>query len=567
MRLVKKHGLLILMAALMLIPAMAAAASKPLEALYLSYGESENGAVPATTVQWIKYGNDYYLTMPGSADLSDARIWFTGTQAKLTVNDKAYRSGDRIEGIADGTVLTVSVSKKNTCRVHVMQGSDIGAIFVTTESGAMTKIDGKKGNQEAGSILILNEDGSTAYDGDLTYIRLRGNTSVTLDKKNYNFKLASGANLFGMGKAKKWALLGSYRDHSMIRNQIVYRMAEYVGLPSTPEVVPVDVYFNNAYHGTYLLCEKIEIDDDRVDIADLGKAKKAVNGQPLDSYPMVGAKETRKGKYKAYKLDHDPEDITGGYILEYENYRLRYGDDPSAYTTTRGKVLVIKDPKILSVAEMEYISGFMQGYENAIFSKNGVDPDSGKHYSEFVDFNSLVLKYMLEEVSMNADGNGSSQYYYKPADSQSTVAFAGPCWDYDATFACFNSTASKRGNMIDPTIFIHNKVDESLYWWPQLYRHPEFYEGVCKAWKNTYSSALQILLGNEVDLDRDLRSVDEYAAAIAKSAAMNFIRWPIENSGAPANNKRTGLTFEANIQFLKDIIRQRYDFLDSQWGK
>lgn len=557
---------MLLIIGLMVVPATVLAASRQLDALYVSFGGSGDGSMPATAVQWVKYGDDYYLPMPGGADLSDARVWFEGTLDTQTINGVAYHNGDRMEGLADGALLTVTVGKKTAYKVHVMQGSAIGAVFVTTESGKMTTIDRKKGNQETGDILILNADGSAAYDGELDYIRLRGNTSVTLDKKNYNFKLSSGADLFGMGKAKRWALLGSFRDHSMIRNQIVYNMADYVGLPSTPEVRQVDVYFNHAYHGIYLLCERIEVNKERVDIADLEDANEAVNDQPLESYPMVGTKESRKGQYKAYQLDHDPEDITGGYIIEYENYRQRYGDDPCAYTTTQGKVLVIKDPNIISVAEMEYISGFMQGYENAIFADNGIDPETGKHYSEFVDFDSLVLKYMLEEISMNADGNGSSQYYYKPADSQSKVAFAGPCWDYDATFACFNSTASRRGTTIDPNIFMHNKVNASLYWWPQLYRHAEFQEAVRRTWKDTYSQALQILLGQGSDPEGRLLSADEYAAAIARSAAMNFIRWPIEKSGAPANNKRTGLTFEANIDFLKDVIRQRYDFLNGQWG-
>ena len=151
-----------------------------------------------------------------------------------------------------------------------------------------------------------------------------------------------------MGKAKRWVLQGSYRDKTMLRNQIVYTMASYVGLPYTPEVVQVDVYFNHEYNGIYLLTEKIEVNKSRVDINDLEAANKAVNDQPLDSYPTVGYASAKKGRYKAYNLPNDPEDITGGYIIEYENMTDRYKSEKCAYRTTRGKVLLIKAPEIVS---------------------------------------------------------------------------------------------------------------------------------------------------------------------------------------------------------------------------
>ena len=69
-----------------------------------------------------------------------------------------------------------------------------------------------------------------------------------------------------------------------------------------------------------------------------------MNENALDSYPTVGTKAAKKGKYKAYALPNDPEDITGGYIVEYENMTDRYKSEVCAYRTTRGKVLLMKAP-------------------------------------------------------------------------------------------------------------------------------------------------------------------------------------------------------------------------------
>ena len=214
---------------------------------------------------------------------------------------------------------------------------------------------------------------------------------------------------------------------------------------------------------------------------------------------------------------------------------------------------------------MKYISSFMQGYENAIFASDGIDPDTGKHYWEFVDFDSLVLKYMLEEVSMNCDGNASSQYYVKPSDSESTVAYAGPAWDYDTTFGDFAAKGDER--LLDTGLLIHGAVTGGSYWWPQLYKKTEFLEGVKRMWSSRYSHAMKILLGEESDPLGRLLSVDEYAAAISKSAAMNFIRWPIYRKTATSVNRADcGATFEANLTYLKSFIQKRYDFLQKKWG-
>lgn len=543
--------------------ACAATVKRP-ENVYLSAGAYEGDQMPADAVKWFQSGNtDYYFLMPAAADLSNARIWLGGDTEELTLSGKVYHSGDPII-LSDDAVLEFVIGKKTICSVHVMRGA-VDAMFVETATGSMKAVNKDKNYKETGSVLYIEKNGDIVYNGEMKHIKMRGNASVTMDKKNYTVKLMTGAKLGGMKKAKSWVLLGSFRDHTLLRNQITYSMAKYAGLPYTSSVAQIDLYLNHEYNGTYLLTEKIEVGKNRININDLDKANEAVNAQLPETYPLVGTKKTLKGKYKAYKLDNDPDDITGGYIIEYENWRARYSDAKSSYTTTRGKVLNLKTPEYASVKEIEYISEFMQGYEDAIFADDGIDPKSGKHYYDFVDFDSLVRKYMLEEISMNEDGNGSSQYYVKPSDSESKVAFAGPCWDYDMTYACYESSQS-RGVTTDPEIFLHNKVNASLYWWPQLYRKPEFFEAVCETWKTTYSKALRILLGKEEDPNGILLSIDRYTEQFRASADMNFIRWPISKSGAPKNNKRTGLTFDENITFLKNVIEKRYAFLDEKWG-
>lgn len=252
---------------LLFLPLCAVAAQ--LDTLYLSvYPCEDTTKLPADAVSWYKSGSKLYMLLPGGTGWDDIRVWYSGKAESIEIDGISYRNGDRLPGLSDGAVLKVNSGKK-IYNVQVMRGSGIGALFVSTSTGTMTKVDHSKYYKEAGSLRLLAADGSLMYDGGLSYVKLRGNTSSVLPKKNYSLKLENSANLYGMGKAKRWVLQGSYRDKTLIRNQIVYNLANYVGLKYTPQVVQVDVYFNHEYHGIYLLTEKIEVSKHRVDIADL----------------------------------------------------------------------------------------------------------------------------------------------------------------------------------------------------------------------------------------------------------------------------------------------------------
>ena len=517
------------------------------------------GRLPFDAVCVQQVNDDYYLFLPGAFNSESLYVCCTDTET-VEIEDKPFLPDEPVAMLKPGQNVKIKIDGKSRI-VHVYQGSQIHAVFLDSSSGSFSHINKSKQNLEAGSALIMSPDGIAEYQGGVESIRLRGNSTTSYSKKNYNIKLDSKANIAGMGKAKKWVLVSSVKDHSLLRNQIIFDMARYVGLPFSLDLVPCDVWLNHVYFGEYILTEKIEIGSNRIEINDLKKETEKVNDAELDTYPQAGAQKLKYGEAKYYAIPNDPDDITGGYILEYENYQKRYEDDPSAYTTERGKVIVVKDPKEISKAQAEYIGSFIQGYENAIFAKDGVDPVSGKHYYEFMDFESLVLKYMLEEIAKNEDGNASSQYYFKPSDKESTVGFAGPAWDYDVTFGGF--APKDKTTLLNPKGFYQNRNSSSQYWWPQLCAKSEFADAVILMWNERYSPAIKILLGEGNDPQGRLRSIDEYASEIKESANMNFVRWPIHYTDE--NVARTGRSFEANIDYLKDFIRKRFSFLEENW--
>ena len=519
---------------------------------------SPDGALTADAITFNKNeGKGYTLYLPGYLDTKNMKFG-VAEGVSFTYGSRKIKTGDSAEIIKAGTVQ-IKIGKKSAS-LQVMYGSEgLPAVFVTTESGSLKKIESNKNNREPGLLVMRGPEGETQYDGVLESVKCRGNSSMTFKKKNYQIKLAKSTNLLGMGKAKKWILTGNYRDKSCLRNQLMLDLAAAIGLEYTPEHMFAELYINHEYRGLYLFSEKVEIDKDRIAITNLENATKKLNDTPLDQFKVVGKKKSTKGSFKAYDIPNDPEDITGGYLVEYESYPVRYKMEASAYTSKKGGIIVVKSPEYASAAQMKYISSLLQSFENAIMADDGKDPETGKHYTEIADAESLALKYMVEEISENYDGNSSSQYFYKPSDSVSEKLFAGPVWDYDSTFGAYAAKHNAK-YVLNPEYLWIAKGDKTA-WYPALYRHQDFRDLVADLWESRVKSAVEALLGAwEAE---GLHSIDYWKKAIQDSVTMDRKRWPRpETSDTVA---QTGGSFEANIKYLKEFLTKRYKFLNDTW--
>lgn len=521
---------------------------------------SPDGTLTADAITFNKNeGRGYTLYLPGYLNTEDMKFG-VADGVSFTYGSRKIKSGDSAGIIKTGTTQ-IKIGKQKAS-LTVMRGSaGIPAVFVTTESGKLKKIESSKNNREPGLLVLHGPDGEVQYDGALEHIKCRGNSSMTFAKKNFQIKLEKSMDLLGMGKARKWILTGNYRDKSYLRNQIMLDLAAAIGLRYTPEHMPAELYINHEYHGLYLFSEKVEIDKDRVAVTNLESATKKLNEKSPDEYKVYGKKKSTKGSFKAYDIPNDPEDISGGYLVEYESYPVRYNQEASAYTTKKGGILVVKSPEYASVAQMRYISSLFQTFENAIMASDGKDPESGKHYTEIADAESLALKYMIEEISENYDGNSSSQYFYKPADSVSEKFFAGPVWDYDSTFGAYAAKHNAK-YVLNPKYLWIAKGDRTA-WYPALWRQQDFRDLVADLWNERVKAAVEVLLGISEQGTEGLKSIDQWQKAIQDSAAMDRTRWPrpaVSNTVA-----QTGGSFDANIKFLKDYLKQRYEFLNETW--
>ncbi len=519
--------------------------------MFLSADLSMTGdTAPVDAVSLYEKRTGCYLLLPAAWNSDKLLVYCPGGET-LYIGDTAYHSGDRVS-LSPGT-QTVMAMGDIQWQVTVLQSALIPSVFITTDHPdtiPLTEESFKdKTIRDTGACKIVNADGTREYNGALDYIRVRGNSTKSTPKKPYQIKLAKSAPLFGMSSDKTWVLLANYVDKTLIRSSIALDIARYSGVYAfVPGAQPVDLYINHQYYGSFLLTEKCEIDAGRLNITDLeGKNETLNRGEYASFGPAKYGYEHRKG----VQLENDPDDITGGYLVLATIWQY-YEMDPSGFVTRRGQPFVVDSPKEVSEREIAYISDLFQRIEDAL-RKGGVDK-KGVRWNELLDETTFVHRYLLAEVTGDNDGN--LPYYYKDSDRIDGKVYCGPVWDQDNIWG-----ANKEHE--NPERF-YIKRESPYLWFPAAWSIPEFGKLVRKNYREVYLPALEILLGQRTDPEGVLRSLDEYAAEIAASAAMDNIRWPI-TAHRGSTFTRAGDTPEENIAFLRDYITRRKNFLDLQW--
>lgn len=177
----------------------------------------------------------------------------------------------------------------------------------------------------------------------------------------------------------------------------------------------------------------------------------------------------------------------------------------------------------------------------------------GVHYSELIDFDSLLVNFLLCEFTVNWDGMKNSVYLYKDIDGP---FYIGPAWDYDWAWGngCYDlDTWKPEIWQTTDTYFANEEYYQNVQWNRYLIRDPYFLTQIYKKYWEVRKSAME-------DLIRDGGRIDQYAKKLKPAADANDARW----GGCEGNFK--GQKFDEGITSLKDFIRQRIAWLDQQFA-
>ena len=449
------------------------------------------GRIQARMDPWKAEDGSYYVFLPSCSSLSGMKPVLSGRSEILLDGVSLTESTDLSFLKTDVPCdLTVRRFRNEThAKLMILQSSGVPAVFISTESGSMRRIDADKTYEEDAAVLLLDPSGELLYAGSgKDSVHGRGNTTWSLDKKPYHLTLDSPQDLLGTGSSRHWILLANALDRTNLRNRIVHDCAGYAGLQWTPSCDYVDVYLNGVYNGLYLLTEQIETGSCRLEI--------------------------------------DP--AAGGFLFEITN---KSSDEDLSFSTKAHRTVRLREPKTCSDAQLETIRKTVQEMETSI---RGL-PDSGV-WPDRLDLDSFAARFLIDEFFINLDSDMASSFYYW--DSGVGKMFAGPVWDYDLSCGSTANIWSAQSRYPDQ-IFAIGK-----FYYRLLYNTPVFREKVIGLYRDAFLPAFTDYLR------RDLPALKE---RIRAAEAMNDIRWPGKSGDASQTADGLDKFFRDRIGYLQEV--------------
>ena len=223
--------------------------------------------------------------LTASFALSDenARAYVDGKEQESKVSRLRFENNRTyVVGYPGDLILTEIEAGKyammpfgNTYSVNVYFLTDystsVPRIDINTEGGVNISSKDYYVNAE----IIIN--GARVFPSmtDSVQIKGRGNDSWSSNpnsKNPYRLKFANKVKPFGLTKGKNWVLLSNKRPGSLLTNAFGMKAASLVGTVAPSHIIPVDLYINGKYKGSYNFTEKVGLAGNSVDLDDETKA-------------------------------------------------------------------------------------------------------------------------------------------------------------------------------------------------------------------------------------------------------------------------------------------------------
>lgn len=377
------------------------------------------------------------------------------------------------------------------------------------------------------------------YNGKIG-IEIRGSSSQMFPKKQYAVETRdlSGndlkVSLLGFPSESDWILFAPYNDKSLMRDVLVYKLANDLGRYATRSKY-CEVVLNNEYVGVYVLFEKVKRDANRVNIKKLEPGD--ITGDALTGGYII-------------KIDKNDGENNAGWTSNYFPF-------PQTTTKVYYQYHYPKADEIVP-AQMSFIQTLIFNYETVMmYSSNISDPSTG--YPKYLDVDSFVDFVLINELAKNVDAYRLSTYLYKDRDSRNPKIFAGPVWDFNLGFgnADYYEGGLTNGWQLEYLTDFQNMHGEGFltpFWWRKLFDDSQFRNKVFAKWQQLRSSIL--------DIQRITACIDSVTSLLDEARIRNFEKWPVIGAWVWPNYF-VGQSYQQEITYLKSWITNRIFWMDA----
>jgi len=367
-------------------------------------------------------------------------------------------------------------------------------------------------------------DEKNDYNGRIS-IEIRGASSQMFPKKNYGFETQTtdgennNVSLLGMPEENDWILHGPYADKSLLRNVLAYHLARTTG-HYAPRTRLCELIINDDYRGVYILTERIKRDNNRVDIANL---------KPED---IAG------------------DELTGGYILQIDRDNEYIPNDGwySSFPDWKFYAYDSPDFDVIQPEQSNYIRNYISEYEQMMNAS-----DYEENYRDYVDVDSWVDYFLVTEIGKHIDAYKLSFFMYKEKDSKGGKLHFGPIWDFNLGFGNFDFECPPQaaGWAYQFSDFCNTPHP---FWVQRLTEIPQVSHQIDCRWAQMRAGAWHS--------DSLMQLIDENVETLSDAQARNFERWQVLGTYVWPNDF-IGQTYEEEVDFLKNWLTQRLDWMDA----
>ncbi|MDO4566496.1 MAG: CotH kinase family protein, partial [Oscillospiraceae bacterium] len=293
-----------------------------------------------------------------------------------------------------------------------------------------------------------------------------------------------------------------------------------------PNIRYCELFMDGVYQGLYVMTETVKVSADRVNIT---------------------------------RVDNN-----SGFAVSYLLYRDRLINTPEPLNNfgtyaaktfnALGLDITYPGPRTITDERAEYVRQDVGRFEKALYS---IDYDTpGKGYREYIDVESFVDYYILNELSLNIDGGNLSTYAYKDLRGKLTM---GPVWDFNNSFNCYEYY-----EIPEDGLYVADKG-----WYTMLFKDERFTEQVI----SRYHQLRRSILSEE----NILSLIDDTVSFLGPATARNDEVWGYSYADGwldqyridlismeidPLPYDRNPKDYEEAVAQLKASVCSRGDFMD-----
>jgi hypothetical protein len=232
-----------------------------------------------------------------------------------------------------------------------------------------------------------------------------------------------------------WVLYAPYNDRTLMRNVLAYETARSLGRYA-PRTRFVELHLNRRYHGIYVLTEKVELGDDRVE------------GKALVEFTFPVQAPTQGASFR-------------GPVRK----RPIVWADPEREDMTRKRANAIAAP--------------VRAAERALYGSGSWRP--------YLDEAAAIDFVLLQELFKNQDAFLGSAFLALRGDGK---LHFGPIWDFDLALGNTGRGASST---------LEGWILEHRHWSGRLMQDPRFARGLAARWKELRAAGLQQTMHGAID--------------------------------------------------------------------